>query len=179
MHHSYDRKTGHRGSMHAHNRRGSAHHRRGSAHRNSTFNNMNGLSLIDESFLDDELNSTPRRDVNVAAAKNEYRAQLANCIKIRHAMPHNVIPSSSESESESEESETDDSYDEGLGQDEATIQRHKRALGSMVANATGLFEHSKKSGGARTTLKVKHLDDYNEDEFKHLTPEKILEGERV
>ncbi|GMI04608.1 hypothetical protein TrVE_jg9920 [Triparma verrucosa] len=150
-------------------------HGRASSVRMSTFKKQggSGLTLIDETFLAEE--ASPRRDVNVAAAKNDYRAQLANCVKIRSQMPHNLAPSS-ESESESE-SETESEEEENA----VSPMDLMFVANEFGENTTGGRMSTYNPNRKRQTLvgRKHNAEQDDELEFRNLSPEKILEDMRL
>ncbi|GMH50206.1 hypothetical protein TL16_g00716 [Triparma laevis f. inornata] len=156
------------------NNRSSRIHRN-TTKRLSTFKSKGGtggLTLIDETFLAEE--ASPRRDINVAQAKNEYRAQLANCVKIRSQMPHNLLSSSSSSSSSSSESEED----ENPNVSPADLMFVAQSAETMMIG--GQQRTTYNPNRKRQTLISKKNVELDEDfEFRNLSPEKILEDMRL
>jgi len=100
--------------------------------------------------MQEEMESQPRREIDVQAAKLQYILELEKCLLTVGKFPHNKSPPTSESEEE--ESEEDSSEEEEGGGD------------NFAASST-----------FRTPFMGIGNDDHDDTEFQNLTPQKIME----
>ena len=131
-----------------------------------------GLTLIEEMFQE-EVEARPKRDIDVTTARRNYTAELAKCVQMRTEM----LINSDSSESDTSESDSLDSSDEEEEEDDAnndtldpnfiksSNQLITPARSASIHNISNQFSNARK-------------DEYDDEEFQSLTPQKILQDLR-